>query len=235
MRTFLNRLYDGAGALGAFSVFLIFVLMIAAGVGRRMNWQVSGVNDIVAWLCPAVAFFAMAHAFRHGDFVRVTLLLDKVTARMRRTLDTVCLVIAAISVAYLTWWAAAFTWESYEYGEMATGLVALPIWTPQARRVLLGLPTQLLRGLALTRPADAPDVPSMADAIDPREGAAPITGTVQGWKVVEGEAVSEGQIVAVMEAMKMEMQVCAHRAGRIARRTAAGNHATAGAQLAFIE
>ena len=90
MRRWLDRLYDGAGALGAFCVFLIFVLMIVAGVGRQMNWHVSGINDVVAWLCAAAAFFAMAHAFRHGDFVRVTLLLDSVppegAARARRHL-----------------------------------------------------------------------------------------------------------------------------------------------------
>ena len=86
MRRFLDRLYDGAGALGALCVFLIFLLMIWAGVGRQMNWRVSGINDVVAWLCAAAAFFAMAHAFRHGDFVRVTLLLEKVPRPVRRGL-----------------------------------------------------------------------------------------------------------------------------------------------------
>ena len=90
MRRFLDRLYDGAGALGAFCIFVIFVLMIIAGVGRQMNWHVSGLNDVVAWLCAAAAFMAMAHAFRHGDFVRVTLLLDAVPARVRRVLDVIC-------------------------------------------------------------------------------------------------------------------------------------------------
>ena len=42
MRRFLDRLYDGAGALGAFCVFLIFVLMILAGVGRQMNCTSAG-------------------------------------------------------------------------------------------------------------------------------------------------------------------------------------------------
>lgn len=136
MRRFLNALYDGAGALGAFCVFLIFVLMILAGVGRQMNWHVSGLNDIVAWLCAAAAFLAMAHAFRHGDFVRVTLLLDAVPAKVRRVLDVGCLLIASVSVAYLTYAATSFTWESYEFAEMATGLVVIPIWIPQATFVL---------------------------------------------------------------------------------------------------
>ena len=136
MRRFLDGLYNGAGALGAFCVFLIFVLMIIAGVGRQMNWHVSGLNDAVAWLCAAAAFFAMAHAFRHGDFVRVTLLLDIAAPRVRRALDVICLAIAAVSVAYLTYWATSFTWESYEFHEMATGLLVIPIWIPQSTFVI---------------------------------------------------------------------------------------------------
>ncbi|RZL58350.1 MAG: TRAP transporter small permease subunit [Variovorax sp.] len=136
MRRFLDRLYDTAGALGAFCIFLIFVLMIVAGVGRQMNWHVSGLNDVVAWLCAAAAFLAMAHAFRHGDFVRVTLLLDAVPLGLRRVMDVICLLIASVSVAYLTYAATSFTWESYEFAEMATGLVVIPIWIPQATFVI---------------------------------------------------------------------------------------------------
>ena len=136
MRRALERILDAGGALGAFCVFLIFVLMIAAGVGRQFNLAVSGVNDIVSWLCAAAAFFAMAHAFRHGDFVRVTLVLDKVPPRLRRVLDVTCLLIAAVSVGYLTWSATAFTYESWEFKEMATGLVVIPIWIPQSTFVI---------------------------------------------------------------------------------------------------
>ena len=135
-RRVLELTLDAAGALGAFCVFLIFVLMIINGVGRQLNLALSGVNDIVSWLCAAAAFFAMAHAFRHGDFVRVTLLLDKVPPRLRRLMDLTCLVIAVISVGYLTWSATAFTYESWEFKEMATGLVAIPIWIPQSTFVI---------------------------------------------------------------------------------------------------
>ncbi len=39
-------------------------------------------------------------------------------------------------MAYLTYWATSFTWESYEFAEMATGLVVIPIWIPQSTFVL---------------------------------------------------------------------------------------------------
>lgn len=44
---------------------------------------------------------------------------------------------------------------------------------------------------------------------------APINGVISAWKVENGEQVTEGQVVAIMEAMKMEVQVLAHRSGVI--------------------
>jgi TRAP-type C4-dicarboxylate transport system permease small subunit len=131
MRRLLDGLYLAAGGLGAFCVFLIFVLMIVAGVGRQLNWHVSGLNDVVAWLCAAAAFFAMAHAFRHGDFVRVTLLLEQLGPARRRWFELGCLGIAVVALGYLAWWACRFTWESWAFHEVAQGLWAVPIWIPQ--------------------------------------------------------------------------------------------------------
>jgi TRAP-type C4-dicarboxylate transport system permease small subunit len=136
MRRTLDGLFDAAAAVAACCVFVIFVLMLVGGAGRQLNFRVSGVNDVVAWLCAAASFFAMAHAFKHGDFVRVTLLLEKVSAPVRRILDIGCLGIAAVAIAYLTYSATAFTYESYEFAEMATGLVVIPIWIPQATFVI---------------------------------------------------------------------------------------------------
>jgi len=100
------------------------------------------------------------------------------------------------------------------------------------RRVRLGLPALLLRGLAAG--AGAPDTPVAEAAADPSAVLAPIAGTLHAWKVEEGAEVAEGELVAVMEAMKMEMQVLAHRAGRIARRAEAGQHLAAGSTIAQI-
>jgi TRAP-type C4-dicarboxylate transport system permease small subunit len=43
----------------------------------------------------------------------------------------VSLSIAALAIGYLAFWAARFTWESHQFGDMAGGLVAIPIWIPQ--------------------------------------------------------------------------------------------------------
>jgi TRAP-type C4-dicarboxylate transport system permease small subunit len=136
LRRALDWLFRAAGAAGAACVGLIFVVMIGASLGRELNWRVSGANDIVSWLCAAASFFAMAHAFKHGDFVRVTLLYEKLSPRGQHAMNLFSLAIGSAAVAYLTWWATVFTWESYEFAEMATGLVVIPIWIPQATFVL---------------------------------------------------------------------------------------------------
>lgn len=136
MRRALNATFDAAGALAALCIAAIFALMIFASVGRMAGWRVGGVNDIVSWLTAAAAFLAMAHAFKHGDFVRVTLLLEAVNSRLRRTLEIVALTLAALAIGYLAFWAARFTWESRVFGDMAGGLVVIPIWIPQVTFVV---------------------------------------------------------------------------------------------------
>lgn len=135
-RRALDAVFDAAGALAAAAVFAIFALMIGASVGRWAGWRVGGANDIVSWLTAASAFFAMAHAFKHGDFVRVTLLLEKLGPRARHALELASLGVASVAVAYLAWWAARFTYESWEFKDMAGGMVAIPIWIPQLSFVI---------------------------------------------------------------------------------------------------
>ncbi|MHA7601944.1 acetyl/propionyl/methylcrotonyl-CoA carboxylase subunit alpha [Alicycliphilus sp. T452] len=102
------------------------------------------------------------------------------------------------------------------------------------RRMQLGLPAALLQGLASAGGGAAAAAPAAQESTDEAAVASPIAGNLHAWKVGEGDAVQEGDVIAVMEAMKMEMQVTAHRAGRIALQAAAGSYQAAGACIARI-
>ncbi len=132
MRKFLDRLYILSGALGATFILLIAILMIAQSVLREVGVRTGAVNDVVSWFCAAASFFAMPHAFKHGDFVRVTLVLERLNPTARRYFELICLFIACISVAYLAYWANKFTYESFLFNEKAQGLLPIPIWIPQS-------------------------------------------------------------------------------------------------------
>ncbi len=63
----------------------------------------------------------------------------------------------------------------------------------------------------------------------------PMQGTVLAVKVVEGDTVESGQVIAIVEAMKMENEVAAHRAGTVTEvAVAAGQPVTTGQPICTI-
>ena len=57
---------------------------------------------------------------------------------------------------------------------------------------------------------------------------APISGTLQAFKIADGADVAAGELIAVMEAMKMETQVVAARRGKLRFTAEAGSYLEAG-------
>jgi acetyl-CoA/propionyl-CoA carboxylase biotin carboxyl carrier protein len=113
----------------------------------------------------------------------------------------------------------------------------------EGRRLAVGLPAALLDGWARsgrTVPGDvsldaAPGAGAVPDGADAGELRADMAGTVVKWLVEPGAAVAAGDAVVVLEAMKMETQVAAHRGGTLTGiRAEAGGVVSAGAVLALI-
>jgi TRAP-type C4-dicarboxylate transport system permease small subunit len=136
MRRFLDLLYDAAGYLAAFFVFAIFAVMIGQTVMREIGVSTGGSDDLVAWFAAAAAFLAMGHAFRRGDFVRVVLVIERLSPPARRAAEAVSLAAAACFCGYLAFWVARFVYESWQFRDMANGLIAIPLWIPQSSFVV---------------------------------------------------------------------------------------------------
>ena len=76
----------------------------------------------------------------------------------------------------------------------------------------LGLPA----GMFAQNPTmTSQDQPATETAVTAEHLLAPINGVISAWKVENGEQVAEGQVVAIMEAMKMEVPVVAPQSGVI--------------------
>ena len=110
------------------------------------------------------------------------------------------------------------------------------------RRLALGLPAALLAGAAggaaPGREAAVATTAALASAVVPAPTgtpiAAPIAGSLLAWRVAAGEPVQAGDVVAVMEAMKMEAQVTAPAAGVLHHAVAAGQTVAAGTVLGTL-
>ncbi|AVL95964.1 biotin carboxylase N-terminal domain-containing protein [Microbacterium paraoxydans] len=110
-----------------------------------------------------------------------------------------------------------------------SGLQRFPVEI-DGRRVMLGLPAELLAGIG--RPAG--EVAAPVSSADPSELRVPAPGTLVRWLVDDGAEVAEGDPVAVLDAMKMETTVTAHRAGTLTPRADTGATLAADALLATI-
>ena len=131
MRRFLDRLYYGAGVLAAAALAGICAVMLAQALGREAGILLPGADDIVAWLCAASAFLALGHTFKNGDLVRVGVFVDRLPGRARWHAELGALGFTTIFLAYTLWAVTRFVYDSWEFNEVAQGLIKVPIWIPQ--------------------------------------------------------------------------------------------------------
>lgn len=78
-------------------------------------------------------------------------------------------------------------------------------------------------------------VPTVTKSENANSIGSPIPGTLQQWLVQDGDTVSKGETVALVEAMKMETQVVAKLDGKIKILVDVGAAVTLGEELATIE
>jgi len=136
VRRFLDRLYAASGAFAALCLACIAAVMLLQAGMREAGLLFRGAEDIVGWLCAASAFLALGYTFRHGELVRVGLVLDRLPPGARRNAEIVALGIALLFVACLLWASARFVYQSWQFDEVAQGLVRIPIWIPQMSFVI---------------------------------------------------------------------------------------------------
>jgi acetyl-CoA/propionyl-CoA carboxylase biotin carboxyl carrier protein len=100
----------------------------------------------------------------------------------------------------------------------------------------LGLPADLLCAFGgASAAAAAAASPAAADELDPASLRSTMGATVVKWLASSGATVAEGDPVLVLEAMKMESTVTAHRTGVLGDlRVSAGDVVAVAQELATI-
>jgi TRAP-type C4-dicarboxylate transport system permease small subunit len=131
LRRGLDRLYAASGALAALCLASIAAVMLAQAAMREIGLLLRGADDIVAWLCAASAFLALGHTFRRGELVRIGLVIDRLPPRAQRPVNLAALFVAVLFVAYMAYAVVRFVYESWQFEEVAQGLIQIPIWIPQ--------------------------------------------------------------------------------------------------------
>ncbi|WJD71717.1 biotin carboxylase N-terminal domain-containing protein [Pseudomonas asiatica] len=102
------------------------------------------------------------------------------------------------------------------------------------KRHELGLPAALLSGLSLNTTATETANGASAQVADPQAVTTPIAGNLHTWLVEDGANVEAGQVIAVMEAMKMETSLTAPYSGMLEILETPGSYYEVGSKIGRI-
>jgi TRAP-type C4-dicarboxylate transport system permease small subunit len=131
VRTRLDPLYKALGALGALFILATLVIEVVNIVGREIGYSMAGVDAYAGYTLAAGSFLALAAALRHGDHIRVTLLIQRLTGRRRWWIEVFCLSVATFLSGYFAYFAGKLVWGSYVYHDVSQNVDATPLWIPQ--------------------------------------------------------------------------------------------------------
>ena len=127
----LDRLARASGAAAAASLAAIAIIIGAQIVARLFGQQIPAADDFAGWSMAASAFLALPYALRKGDHIRVTLIAQLLPQSWQRGLEILATALGLALAGWAAWYAVNFVLDSWEYGEVAQGMLAVPLWIPQ--------------------------------------------------------------------------------------------------------
>ena len=131
MRTWLDPLYKALGALGALFILATLVIQVVNIAGRTVGYSMAGVDAYAGYTLAAGSFLALAAALRHGDHIRVTLIIQRLIGRPRWWVEVFCLTVATFLSGYFAYFAGRLVWGSYVFHDVSQNIDATPLWIPQ--------------------------------------------------------------------------------------------------------
>jgi TRAP-type C4-dicarboxylate transport system permease small subunit len=136
MGSLLQGLVAVTAVLGAISFVAVEAMVLYQLGGQFLPYIPRAADEFAGYFMGASAFLALAHTFVAGEHIRVTLVLDRVNSQTRRVLERIAVLVAVALSAYLAWHVCKLAWQSWQLDERSSGLIALPMWIPQAAMAL---------------------------------------------------------------------------------------------------
>lgn len=131
MRRALDALYDGAAALAAVCMVGLLGFVLLSILGRQLHFHLPGTDAYAGYMMAAAGFLALAHTLKHGEHIRVTLLLSALKGRAHRGLELWALGMASLLALLSAYYSTRLAWQSWRFHDVSTSNDATPLWIPQ--------------------------------------------------------------------------------------------------------
>ena len=131
MRRFLDGLYSAAEFLAAVSLIGVLLTVLLSIVSRQFTFHVSGLDAYAGYLMASAGFFALASTLRHGEHIRVTILLNVLSPEGQRRLDIGAILVGLAVAVSLAFFSSKLVLDSWTFNDISTSNDATPLWIPQ--------------------------------------------------------------------------------------------------------
>ncbi|MER3480525.1 MAG: TRAP transporter small permease [Meiothermus sp.] len=132
MRKLLDGLYRFSSFMAGLLVVFIFLIILVQIAGRRFGVAIPSANELAGFAMAGATFFALAPTLRAGAHIRVSVLLGRLRGRIRQSLEALACTFCLLAAGYATYHLGVLVWNSYRFGDLAPGLLPLPLWIPQS-------------------------------------------------------------------------------------------------------
>ncbi len=131
MRNLIHTLYTFCGYAAAFFLASIAGVTILQIVARQLKIAIE-TTEIAGFCLAAATFLGLAYTFVNGGHVRISLVSQFLPQRAHRLIELWCCAIGMLITGWSAWQMTHYTWQTLQYGDLSPGMVAMPLWIPQA-------------------------------------------------------------------------------------------------------
>ena len=136
MTGILDKFYRSLMTLSCVSMVSAFVAIMLGVAAREFHWDIQGLDAYAGYAIAATLFLALPGTLKHGDHIRVTLVMQRLSPRAQTALEYWCLTAASALGIYLAWFACRQVWVSYATHDVSPAADASPLWIPQLAMAL---------------------------------------------------------------------------------------------------
>jgi TRAP-type C4-dicarboxylate transport system permease small subunit len=131
MRKLLNGMYSAAEILAAVCMVGVLLAVLTSILSRQLEFHVSGLDAYAGYFMASAGFLALASTLRHGEHIRVTLILNALAPAGKRRLDIAALAVGVVIAVSLAVFSTKLVIDSYTFNDISTSNDATPLWIPQ--------------------------------------------------------------------------------------------------------
>lgn len=128
--TLIRGLGTVCGYLAAAFLAAIALSTLVQIVARQMGTALE-TTELSGFFLAASTFLGLAYTFVHGGHVRIGLVSQFAGAGLRRSFEAWACLVALGVMGFMSWNMVAFTVETFRFGDLSPGLLAVPLWIPQ--------------------------------------------------------------------------------------------------------